>query len=122
MGAQLLTCGFDEISDLALLKLDGSNFPYAVLGNSDDLIIGEWVIAAPKEDVISQYGGGIPFAHRIDLENPIITNSSRPVEIDSYKMKIPFPWIKAPTDFLSKMTVLGQKVILQYLNLETIKM
>ena len=24
--------------------------------------IGEWVISAPKEDVISQYGGGIPFA------------------------------------------------------------
>ena len=40
--------GFDQISDLALLKLDGSNFPYAVLGNSDDLIIGEWVIALGK--------------------------------------------------------------------------
>ena len=37
--------GFDQISDLALLKLDGSNFPYAVLGDSDELIIGEWVIA-----------------------------------------------------------------------------
>ena len=40
--------GFDKVSDLALLKLDGSNFPYAVLGNSDDLIIGEWVIALGK--------------------------------------------------------------------------
>ncbi len=48
--------------------------------------IGEWVISAPKEDVISQYGGGIPFSHRIDFENPIITNNSRPVEIDSYKI------------------------------------
>jgi len=37
--------GFDQTSDLALLKLDGSNFPFARLGNSDDLIIGEWVIA-----------------------------------------------------------------------------
>ncbi len=37
--------GFDKISDLALLKLEGSNFPYALLGNSDDLMIGEWVIA-----------------------------------------------------------------------------
>ena len=37
--------GFDKISDLALLKLEGSNFPYAVLGDSDELIIGEWVIA-----------------------------------------------------------------------------
>tara|TARA_Y100001970_G_C14213697_1_gene848423 strand:- start:67 stop:1143 length:1077 start_codon:yes stop_codon:yes gene_type:complete len=37
--------GTDETSDLALLKLNGNNFPYANLGSSDDLIIGEWVIA-----------------------------------------------------------------------------
>ena len=37
--------GSDETSDLALLKLAGSGFPYAELGNSDDLLIGEWVIA-----------------------------------------------------------------------------
>ena len=37
--------GFDETSDLSLLKLDGSNFPYAELGSSEDLLVGEWVIA-----------------------------------------------------------------------------
>jgi serine protease Do len=37
--------GSDITSDLALLKLDGSEFPYAQLGNSQDLLIGEWVIA-----------------------------------------------------------------------------
>ncbi len=37
--------GTDQVTDLALLKLDGKNFPYAVMGNSDDLIIGEWVVA-----------------------------------------------------------------------------
>ncbi|MFQ6606408.1 MAG: S1C family serine protease [Fidelibacterota bacterium] len=37
--------GTDRISDIALLKLDGQDFPYARLGNSDDLIIGEWVVA-----------------------------------------------------------------------------
>ena len=37
--------GFDVTSDLALLKLEGDNFPFADLGNSDELIIGEWVIA-----------------------------------------------------------------------------
>ena len=37
--------GYDETSDIALLKLNGSNFPYAKLGNSDSLLIGEWVIA-----------------------------------------------------------------------------
>jgi serine protease Do len=33
------------MSDLALLKLTGTGFPYAELDDSDDLIIGEWVIA-----------------------------------------------------------------------------
>jgi len=37
--------GADITSDLALLKLDGSDFPYAQLGTSEDLLIGEWVIA-----------------------------------------------------------------------------
>ncbi len=37
--------GRDEVTDLALLKLEGSNFPYVELGNSDNLIIGEWAIA-----------------------------------------------------------------------------
>ena len=37
--------GVDELTDLALLKLDGKNFPYVNMGNSDNLIIGEWVIA-----------------------------------------------------------------------------
>ena len=41
--AQLV--GTDETSDLALLKLDGNNYPYAELGDSDDLMIGEWIIA-----------------------------------------------------------------------------
>ena len=47
--------------------------------------IGEWVVTAPKEDVIDSYGGGIPFSHRIDLENPI-TSNTRPVDIDAYKV------------------------------------
>ena len=37
--------GSDKMSDLALLKLAGEDFPYAELDDSDDLIIGEWVIA-----------------------------------------------------------------------------
>ena len=37
--------GSDETSDLALLKLSGSNFPFVELGDSDNLLIGEWVIA-----------------------------------------------------------------------------
>ncbi|HLG32230.1 MAG TPA: trypsin-like peptidase domain-containing protein, partial [Ignavibacteriaceae bacterium] len=37
--------GTDTASDICLLKIEGENLPYVELGNSDDVIIGEWVIA-----------------------------------------------------------------------------
>ncbi|MCU0454352.1 MAG: S1C family serine protease [Bacteroidetes bacterium] len=37
--------GTDALSDLSLLKVEGSGFPTVELGNSDDIIIGEWAIA-----------------------------------------------------------------------------
>ncbi len=38
--------GSDMVSDVALLKIDAKKeLPYIKLGNSDDIIIGEWVIA-----------------------------------------------------------------------------
>jgi len=37
--------GSDPVSDIALLKIDGENFPYVEPGNSDEIIIGEWAIA-----------------------------------------------------------------------------
>lgn len=37
--------GSDRTSDVALLKIDGANLPYIELGNSNDLMVGEWVIA-----------------------------------------------------------------------------
>lgn len=37
--------GTDAVSDICLLKIDGDRFPFFNLGNSDDVIIGEWVIA-----------------------------------------------------------------------------
>jgi serine protease Do len=37
--------GTDPVSDICLLKIDAENLPYTRLGNSDDIIIGEWVIA-----------------------------------------------------------------------------
>jgi serine protease Do len=37
--------GTDMVSDIALLKIEGKNFPFIHLGNSDDILIGEWVIA-----------------------------------------------------------------------------
>jgi serine protease Do len=37
--------GVDEQNDLAVLKIAANNLPVAPLGNSDDMIIGEWSIA-----------------------------------------------------------------------------
>jgi len=37
--------GVDPRTDLALLKAEGANLPFAALGESEDLYIGEWVIA-----------------------------------------------------------------------------
>jgi serine protease Do len=37
--------GGDPLSDIALVKVDGSDLQYANLGNSDDVLIGEWAIA-----------------------------------------------------------------------------
>ena len=37
--------GIDEVSDIALLKIKGEDFPFLKMGDSEDIIIGEWVIA-----------------------------------------------------------------------------
>lgn len=37
--------GTDPQSDIALLKIEGEDFPYLTFGNSDDLQVGEWVLA-----------------------------------------------------------------------------
>ena len=37
--------GKDASSDLAVLKIDDTNLPYLLYGNSDDLKLGQWVLA-----------------------------------------------------------------------------
>lgn len=37
--------GADPHTDIAIVKIDGRDFPYLTLGNSDGIDIGEWVIA-----------------------------------------------------------------------------
>jgi len=54
--------GLDQASDLAVVKIDAKNLPYADLGNSDDLIIGEWAIAV-----------GNPFGYLLDDPSPTVT-------------------------------------------------
>ncbi len=52
----------DPTNDLALLKVDGNGLPYIRLGNSDDLMIGEWVIAL-----------GNPFGFLLEDISPTVT-------------------------------------------------
>lgn len=37
--------GTDPNSDLAVIKVEGNNYPYLVWGNSDDVRLGQWVLA-----------------------------------------------------------------------------
>jgi S1-C subfamily serine protease len=48
--------------DLALVKIDGGKFPTATMGNSDDLLVGEWAIAI-----------GSPFGQLLADTQPTVT-------------------------------------------------
>jgi serine protease Do len=37
--------GVDKDTDIALLKIDAENLPFANFANSDDVLVGEWVLA-----------------------------------------------------------------------------
>lgn len=37
--------GLDTHTDIAIIKLEGKDFPYLILGDSDAMEIGEWVVA-----------------------------------------------------------------------------
>ncbi len=54
--------GSDYERDVAVLKIEGSNFPYVELGDSSDLMIGEWAIAI-----------GNPFGHVVESTSPTVS-------------------------------------------------
>ena len=47
--------GQDKQTDISLLKINGIDFPSAKMGNSEDIIIGEWAIALGNPFGLSQY-------------------------------------------------------------------
>jgi serine protease Do len=52
--------GTDPNTDLALIKIDGTNLPIVKLGNSDDAKVGEWVLAVGNPfDLTSTVTAGI---------------------------------------------------------------
>jgi serine protease Do len=54
--------GSDYQHDVAVLKIEGTNFPYVELGDSSDLMIGEWAIAI-----------GNPFGHVVESASPTVS-------------------------------------------------
>lgn len=54
--------GIDNALDIALVKIPGKNLPHSVLGNSDDLYVGEWAIAL-----------GNPFGFLLEDTQPSVT-------------------------------------------------
>lgn len=57
--------GTDNVSDVCLIKINpdkGATFPFVELGNSDDVMIGEWTIAF-----------GNPFGLFDNIDKPIVT-------------------------------------------------
>ncbi len=62
--------GRDEQTDLALLKIESTNLPYLIFGNSDSLHIGEWVMAV-----------GNPFRLRSSVTAGIVSAKARNINI-----------------------------------------
>jgi len=68
--------GTDPRSDVALLKVDATDLPVLSMGNSDDLEVGEWVLAI-----------GSPFGFDFSVTAGIVSATGRALPNESY---VPF--------------------------------
>lgn len=68
--------GSDKSLDLAVLKIDAKNLPYLTLGNSDDVRVGDWVIAI-----------GNPYGLDHSTTVGVISAKERPVTIQDREYK-----------------------------------
>lgn len=70
--------GTDPSTDLALVKIDASNLPYAQLANSDNAKVGEWVVAIGNPfNLASTVTAGIVSAKGRDIH---ILQDKAPIE------------------------------------------
>ena len=70
--------GKDPSTDLAVLKIDGTGFPYLVYGNSDELKLGQWVLAI-----------GYPLTLETTVTAGIISAKGRSIGINSRQSQTP---------------------------------
>ncbi|TNE59162.1 MAG: PDZ domain-containing protein [Bacteroidetes bacterium] len=70
--------GADPSTDMAVLKIDAQNLPAITLGNSDDVKVGEWVLAVGNPfDLTSTVTAGIVSAKSRDIN---IIRKGAPIE------------------------------------------
>ncbi len=70
--------GSDPSTDIAVLKIEGKNLPHIVFGNSDDVAIGEWVLAVGNPfNLTSTVTAGIVSAKGRNIN---IVNNQFPIE------------------------------------------
>jgi len=69
--------GRDPSTDLAVLKIDGLDLPHAVIGNSDAVEVGDWVVAV-----------GNPFRLRSTVTAGIVSALGRNVDIISDQLRV----------------------------------
>src|SRR4030095_5706857 len=70
--------GKDPSTDLAVLKIDGTGFPYLVYGNSDEVKIGQWVLAI-----------GYPLTLETTVTAGIVSAKARSIGINSRQSTTP---------------------------------
>ncbi len=70
--------GRDPSSDIAVLKVDGTNLPYLIYGNSDNIKLGQWVLAV-----------GYPLSLETTVTAGIISAKGRSIGINSRQSQTP---------------------------------
>src|SRR5215210_7374385 len=68
----------DPSTDIAVVKIEGKNFPYLVYGNSDDVKLGQWVLAV-----------GYPLTLDVTVTAGIISAKARSIGINSRQSENP---------------------------------
>jgi Do/DeqQ family serine protease len=70
--------GRDPSSDLAVLKVDGNNLPYLIYGNSENVNLGQWVLAV-----------GYPLTLEATVTAGIVSAKGRTIGINSRQSQSP---------------------------------
>ena len=71
--------GVDPLSDLALLQVEGDNLPQVDAGNSDNLKVGDWVVAI-----------GSPYSFDFSVTAGIVSAKGRSIQNNNIGNYVPF--------------------------------